>query len=337
MISVKVIAISRRGTFGAFAVVLILAQLFAPTRAETAKIVVAVPTVSTSTMPFLIANKWGYYRKEGIETDLVYMNCSIAVKALIAHSVDVYACGSMTLVLAAVYNGSKLKGLMAFADKPTMEFIVGKDINSFEDLRGKLVSVGSRGSIGELFPLEALKANGLIAPKDVQVINSGVSSTRFAALLSGQVSGTILSPPWNFRALEQGFHSLGPLAKWVTSMQGGITVRQGDIEKREDLIYRFVRATLKGTIFYDKKRTESVKFMKEAMKLDSLSFAERVYDYESPLRTENALPSLGVLQAELKRAQTLLKEDKLLGIEETFDFSFVKKAAKELQDNHWIP
>ena len=54
-----------------------------------------------------------------------------------------------------------------------------------------------------------------LKPGEVDYIYAGATAARFAALASGSIAATIMTPPFNFKAAGQGFNSLGVSADYT--------------------------------------------------------------------------------------------------------------------------
>jgi NitT/TauT family transport system substrate-binding protein len=59
------------------------------------------------------------------------------------------------------------------------------------------------------------KANGLDPEKDVELLYSGATTARLAALVAGAVDATMLSTPQSFQAIQDGYSDLGPVAPFL--------------------------------------------------------------------------------------------------------------------------
>src|SRR5713226_149194 len=55
---------------------------------ELKKIRLAVPSISVSNMPAVIAKELGYYRKEGFDVEIILMRAGVSIQALVAGSTD---------------------------------------------------------------------------------------------------------------------------------------------------------------------------------------------------------------------------------------------------------
>jgi ABC-type nitrate/sulfonate/bicarbonate transport system substrate-binding protein len=52
------------------------------------KVRIAIPSISASHMPVYIAKELGYYRDEGLDTEIILMRGGLSIQALVAGSVD---------------------------------------------------------------------------------------------------------------------------------------------------------------------------------------------------------------------------------------------------------
>jgi hypothetical protein len=74
---------------------------------------------------------------------------------------------------------------------------------------------GGTGDITNLWWIAMAKANGLDPEKDVELLFSGATSARLAALVAGAVDATMLSTPQSFQAVQNGYADLGPVAPFL--------------------------------------------------------------------------------------------------------------------------
>lgn len=147
------------------------------------KVHVAIPSISPSSIIFVIAKEKGYYREEGLDLDLIVMPAAVATQALIGGNVEFVGTGGAGLV--PVLRGAPLQFLFITFYRPQYWLYAKPDIRSVEDLKGKRVGVSSIGSGPDSLLRDLLKKHGLEGGRDVTIMAIGAGTARFVALKAG--------------------------------------------------------------------------------------------------------------------------------------------------------
>src|SRR5439155_7612656 len=115
---------------------------------------------------------------------------------------------------AAIGSGLKGKQVWGMAPKLPQAYMVGENIKTAADLKGKRLSAagGGVGSFNWVMGREVLKTAGLTVD-DVQFISQGTAG-RLPGLVSGQLDGVALHPEDVYLAQQQkpGVHTLITIA-----------------------------------------------------------------------------------------------------------------------------
>jgi ABC-type nitrate/sulfonate/bicarbonate transport system substrate-binding protein len=206
-------------------------------------------------------------------------------------------------------NGAPVKGVMGITNRGTQSFVVKPEINSAADLKGKIVGVSGFGGSTHHGALLVLEHLGL-DPKDVSILNVGNSSLRLAALRFKKIDVTILDTAFVRKAEEWGLKRLVSLADLGEIPSTGITVTTTKLKEQPDQIRRAIRATLQGTSYFKKNRSEMISFITRKLAVETKE-AEELFDLGVKVFSNNGRISdegLGVLlrQRDPKR-QTRVK------------------------------
>jgi len=304
-------------------------SVHAPAGAMT-KIRVGLPDFTSSSVPFEIARRMGYFSQEGLDVEIIRMSCAVSVRALVARSIDFDSCAGVKAAVSAVSQGVRIKIVMARFNRPLMDLIGSRDVERVSELAGKIIGSGSQGSPAEAFLEEFLAANGLNAQKDVKLLSVGTSSDRIAALYAKRISATVLSPPWNLKVLDQGYRRIANMGDSVAGYQGSLSILQSTADEKRPALLAFLRSMVRAQNFYRTRKAESLPLMMQFSKLESPELTQRVYDYLLPSMTvDGSLPDT-VVEAELQRATKSLKLTKIPQAQEIFDFSYVREASRAL-------
>ena len=175
----------------------------------------AVISVSVTIWPAIVAQKKGFFADEGLDFDFINSGSSARSLQQVAAGSAPIGSSSMVDTLRAIDKGAKVKVFLNSLAVGTHSLIGAKNIKSVKELKGKRVMTGGVGDITNLWWIAMARANGLDPENDVELLFSGATSARLAALMSGGVDATMLSTPQSFKAIEDGYSDLGPVAPFL--------------------------------------------------------------------------------------------------------------------------
>ena len=194
--------------------------------------------------PMWMAGASSAFQTEGLDVELVYIQASAAIAAIVAGEVDaveISAPGIIPVVLA----GGNLTMIAGLLNKMIFSFHAQKEIKSVEQLRGKVVGADRLGTPNDYGVRTALTKLGLKPESDVQLLRIGGSAIQWSALQSKQIAASALTPPVSFKADAQGFTRLAETYD-LPYQNVGLVVRKNDIEKKADIWLRLLRAVRRG-------------------------------------------------------------------------------------------
>jgi NitT/TauT family transport system substrate-binding protein len=199
-----------------------------------------------------IAEEEGYFKKQGV--DLKTMNISggsQGVQTIVSGGVDVSFDDPISAIVA---TAAGVPVVDVFAGTPTMPFLLvgAPGVKTVTDLKGKRVGSSGLGpSASRLALLVAFKKLGLDVEKDqVTVVASGQEPERMAALASGAISATVISPEYRSRLDPLGVTILADLRDmnipWETASL--LTTRK-NMQTKRDAVERVIKALLEGNAY----------------------------------------------------------------------------------------
>jgi ABC-type nitrate/sulfonate/bicarbonate transport system substrate-binding protein len=205
--------------------------------------------------PFEIAIEKGFFAAEGITIDKVAAPSSAAVVLqATAGALDMTVQGAFVDVIRAIDKGAPLAVVRITLQTPPYELNAKPSIKSIKDLKGKTVSIGGQKDVTRIYLNRMLEPNGL-KDSDVDLVYAGASSARLAALESGAVDAAILTSPYNFNAVSDGFPVIGRTADYITDLpQNGTVVNRTWAAGHMDTLRRFLVAAQKGTDWFMDRR-----------------------------------------------------------------------------------
>lgn len=237
-----------KSTIAGFAVAAMLAVGLLPShtaRAQSAgtPLSAVVISVTVSIWPAIVADKKGYFKEEGLDFDFINSGASTRSVQQVAAGSAPIGSSSMVDTMRAIDKGAKVKVFLNSLAVGTHSLIGAKNVKSVKDLKGKRVMTGGTGDITNLWWIAMAKANGLDPNKDVELLFSGATSARLAALVAGAVDATMLSTPQSFQAVQNGYSDLGPVAPFLGEFPMMIWhVNEAWAQTHEKELLAFIRA-----------------------------------------------------------------------------------------------
>ena len=306
------------------------------TAAEARKVRMAVATFSQSVLPMVVAQEKGYFREEDLDVELILMPASVANMALIGGNVDFISSGPS--VIGAIARGAPLKFVFICFNRPMHWLYAKPEIKDVQGLKGKKIGVSAVGSSIHFLVQEILKRDGLDSTRNVTILGVGTTANRYAALQSGTIDATNLTPPFNFKAQESGLRELVAFVKqdYLVEPAGAIVVRENLFQSDPLLIEKFIRGTLKGLLYIRQNRVGTIPLLAHLMKIQE-DMAAKIYDMVLP-----GLTADGTIDPELQN-KVLEFVFKVQGIKEPavaekiYDFASVRKIRADLDARKWKP
>jgi len=314
----------------------LLSMILLAASGEAGRVRVAIPSTTHAVLAFSTSRDKGYYRDEGLDVELILMSAPIASRALLSGDVEVATVGGAGLL--PVLSGAPLRFIFTTYNRP-MFWLFGKaEIRSVKELKGKRVGVSGIGSGPDSLLREALRRNALEGGRDVAILSLGVMPTIYSGLQSGVVDAAMLSPPFTFRAEEDGFRELIAFPKQdLVEMQGSILVKESFLQSDPATLEKFIRATYKGFLYIKQNRSGTIPILGRYFKVKEDFVAKAYEQVVRPAMTQD-----GTLNEEMqkKAVENVLKRLDLKEappLSRIFDFSIARKVVTDLRTKGWKP
>lgn len=218
-----------------------------------------IPPNFVMVMPW-VAQEQGYYEEFGIKVDIVSLDSGVtALRGAEAGSADIAAVPTPTLI-NAVGQGGTVKGFYTYSAQLDVQMIVGPDINSCEDLRGKVVGVDEVGGFAEVLTKKFYTSCGLTQD---DVIYGNFPGAEGQAIAQGQAVSGVLHIDEAAAVIEQypdaGLKSLVDLWDVVPDWHyAGFAAPQSILDSRRDEIIAFTAANIKAKEFMEDTNNKDV-------------------------------------------------------------------------------
>ncbi len=295
---------SRRVTHIRFCISVLIALLawnLAPAAhaQERTKITVGYSAVAVSQVVPWIMRETRLFEKYGLNADLIYLGGARVGPAMVSGDLNIAQVGGDNVVRSSI-NGYGMIYIGGTNNKFNFSLMVRPDINRVEDLKGMNFGVTQvTSSIGFCARL-VLKRFGLNPNKDVRIFQTGGNPESLAALQSGVIQATLLSPPLNLKARSLGFKELIDVAKLAIPYPStGIGTTRSFIRTNRDAALRYLMGYIEGVNLFFTNRKIALEVIKKYTHITDPQTLDVTYNYGLKIVERVPRPTLEGLQTVL--------------------------------------
>ncbi|MGN6730575.1 MAG: ABC transporter substrate-binding protein [Candidatus Binatia bacterium] len=251
------------------------------------KLRAAYPAVAPGSTPSWVTAEKKIWAKYGYDVETILVSGGArAVPALVSGSVQ-FLFGSDTGVTTAQLQGIPLVRLGVTMNTLGSSLITQSGIQSVRELKGKILGI-SRGRDASYVRLaKLLRDNGLNPNDDVKFLSiGGGEGGRLSAVKAGVVHGTMLFPPLDLIARNEG---LKVLAKFdVPTPGGGINTTAALLKQNRPLVINFLKGYIEGIHYMNTHKADSLQVLQNYFQNSDLAAMGYLYD-ETTRRLEKDL------------------------------------------------
>jgi ABC-type nitrate/sulfonate/bicarbonate transport system substrate-binding protein len=293
---------------------------------------VSVPAVSLLQAPLFVALDAGAFRKYGMDMRYIVTGAR-SIQALIGGSVHFAQGVSSRTVPSAVLAGADAVLIANFSDKLLFTMHSAPEINSLQDLKGKIVGVSGLGGTTDFATRLALREAGLIPDKDVTIRGIGGVPEIVAALRAKIVQAGTLSPPSSFVAQKAGFKILFDMSRLgVDYVASGLGVKKAALATSRTEAKQFVMAMIEGVKILTTDEEYSLRALAKHTRIADREVLKQSYDYLRPYYLRLPYPSVRAIKDTLDALAKDLPKAKDADPRDFVDHSIVK----EIEANGFI-
>jgi NitT/TauT family transport system substrate-binding protein len=231
--------------------------------------------------PASIAEARHLYAAHGVEPEVIFMSSSPGMlQQLAAGSIDIAASAGLVDPVRLVARRAGV-AIARVSLHVSPYVLIGKpQFASIGDLKGKNVAIGSRNDMTFVLIVNML-APFELKPDDVDMMFSGSTVSRYAALKTGAYDATLLAPPLSFISVSEGFKNLGIAGDYNKDLPfTGSVINRAWAAAHPDAAKNFFAAEDAATDWFydDAHRDEAIKILIDASKSNP-DDAARSYDF----------------------------------------------------------
>jgi NitT/TauT family transport system substrate-binding protein len=252
---------------------------------------VAVPAVSLLQAPLFVAIDAGSFKKYGMDVRYVLTGAR-TIQALVGGSVQFAQGVSSRTVPSAVLGGADAILIANFVDKLLFTMHGAPEINSMQDLKGKVVGVSGIGGSTDFASRLALREAGLVPDKDVAIRGVGGVAETVVAMKAKVIHAGTLSPPSSFVAQKAGFKILFDMSTLgVDYVSSGLGVKKAALAANREQSKQFLMAMIEGEKILKTDEEFSLRVLAKHTRISDREVLRQSYNYMRPYFLKLPYPS----------------------------------------------
>jgi ABC-type nitrate/sulfonate/bicarbonate transport system substrate-binding protein len=201
------------------------------------------------------------------------MGSTIQPQAVMAGNINYLT--SVSTGISATVAGLPLVIVINFCDTSPWVLVTHKDINKPQDFIGKTVALSGVRTAPYYF-FQAFLKKSEINEKDVSTIYTGGTADSFRALTANRVMGTVLTPPFDDKAVSLGYKKFMQLGELADIPYVGLVTSQAEIKNNRESVRRTIAALFDSLAWLRANRAESAKMIVDKFKINQTE-AENTY------------------------------------------------------------
>jgi ABC-type nitrate/sulfonate/bicarbonate transport system substrate-binding protein len=298
------------------------------------KIAVPVTPPNVVHLPPYIAMDLGIFKDEGLNVTIVRFEGGVgAFRAMASGSVDLAGTSSEPFI-TAVSQGAEVKAVYTYAPNVDVSFVVGPNIKTPADLKGKKIGIQEPGGFADVMSRLVLKKYG-ISPSDVTFVTT-TTAGRVTELVAGHVDTGVLHIDQTLAIAKRspGIHTLANMWDVVRDYQYSLwAVSSNQIKNAPATVECMVRALMRADrAMYDTSKRQQILDIAAKYTQEDPQVVSETYDQ---LLKAKAWPqNEGIPKANMEGTAKSLKENNQITaipkFEDMVDLSFARKVVTQL-------
>ena len=248
---------------------------------EKVDVVVTYAQPSGAFTPIWVAYEAGLFKKYGLNATLQLLTPQVSAQAVISEQADFYTDGPD--LINARLHGGQVKYFGGTIQQLVFQIWGAKDIKTMQDLKGKTVAASTPRAALDTATREALKKNGLVPDKDVQILYVQSVPAILSSILGGKTAAGTLSAPNTLKAKESGLNLLVDVGKLnIPAFQVVYGTTEKYLKNNPNTVFAFLKAMAEGVAMSKNEPAVAKKAIGKYVKIDDAPTIDGTYDAFAP-------------------------------------------------------
>ena len=268
----------------AVSILLAAFALFALTRAPAfanhrSSIRAAYPSLGLPQAPLWIASEANYFSEAGLRVESLFIqNSSTVIQSLLSDEID-FAMVGPAPVVAVDLRGADI--VMIATTIPTLIFyvIARPEIQKIEDLKGKSIGFGRFGSNTDFAARLLLEKYGLVANKDVTMIQTVGGNATVLAVSTGKVHAGVTTDVGMLEGKKLGLRELFAFKDLgIPFAHAGFAAKRSFLKNHENETLGFLRAISKAVYRMTTDKSFSTRVIQKVSRVEDKAIVDAAYE-----------------------------------------------------------
>ena len=244
-------------------------------------VVVTYAQPSGAFTPIWVAYEAGLFKKYGLNANLQLLTPQVSAQAVVSEEADFYTDGPD--LINARLRGGQVKYFAGTIQQLVFEIWGAKEIKTIQDLKGKTVAASTPRAALDTATREALRKNGLVPDKDVQILYVQTVPAILSSIIGGKTAAGTLSAPNTLKAKESGLNLLVDIGKLnIPAFQVAYGTTEKYLKNNPNTVYAFLKAIAEGVVLSRKDAGVAKKAIAKYAKIDDPPTIDGTYEAFAP-------------------------------------------------------
>ena len=295
---------------------------------ELKKIKIGYPAISYNQVHIWVAKYANLFRKHGLDAEVIFFRGGqMATQALVAGDPPIVNIGT---VVQAGLQGHDVVLIASSESAYNYSVVARPGITKIEQLKGKKLGVSGFGSASHNAALILCRKFNLEPNKDVALVVAGPTMERLAAVDSGRIDATILTPSELPRARKQGLVEVYDMLELGIEVQGnGFATTRTLIRTQRDTALSALKAYVESIFYISKNRDETKRIAAKYMRTSDQEVLDATYDWFVKRVAKKPYPTVKGLQFLLDELAPRMPQAKTAKPEQFVDLTLLQQLEKE--------
>ena len=248
---------------------------------EKSDVIVTYAQPSGAFTPIWLAQEAGLFKKHGLNASLQLLTPQVSAQAVISEEADFYTDGPD--LINARLHGGQVKYFGGTIQQLVFQIWAAKEIKTIRDLKGKAVAASTPRAALDTATREALKKNGLMPDKDVQILYVQSVPAILSSILGGKTAAGTLSAPNTIKAKDAGLNLLVDVGKLnIPALQVAYGATEKYLRNNPNTVYAFLKAIAEGVALAKQDPAAAKKAIAKYAKIEDGPTIDGTYDAFAP-------------------------------------------------------
>jgi NitT/TauT family transport system substrate-binding protein len=261
---------------------------------------IALSTVSASTAGLYVAQEAGHFARNGLDVELVNLGSGQPSQAALMSGEVAIIVASGASSVNALLAGAPVVMIGAVHDTPSYVLLGTGDIGTLEDLRGKTIGINRLGGAPHAVLRYLMRQGGVDVDREARVIQVGQPPERLAALRSGAIQATLVSPPLGALPEREQLRVLADTADLNLAYPTlALVVHRPWLDANRDVARRVLQGVRDGTQAFKSDPDLGMRTLRRWLEVDDAALLDETYTYYRRTLPDYVLPRPEGLQVVL--------------------------------------